>query len=142
MNKSGNEPAISSTLLWFLEGNQNLPIKIKNLIENENGINYISATSIWELAMRVQNKEIEIHFPLRVLETILFQNHILILQPGINEYETISQLPGNPDYLFNRMLIAMAINKNLLLISTENNIAYAGLTIEYWKPHSFFISPK
>ena len=142
MNQSQNKLLDLNTLLWFLEGNQNLPIKIKNLIENENGINYISATSIWELAMRVQNKEIEIHFPLRVLETILFQNHILILQPGINEYETISQLPGNPDYLFNRMLIAMAINKNLLLISTEMSIAYAGLSLEYWKPHSFILSPK
>jgi PIN domain nuclease of toxin-antitoxin system len=121
------------TLIWYLEGNEKLPLEIRELIENDNGLNYVSMTSIWELAIRVQNKEIELHFPFRVLETILFQNHFLILQPGINEFETVSNLPGDNREIFSRILISTAINKNLILISNKDFDEIQGMKLVKWK---------
>ncbi len=121
------------TLIWYLEGNEKLPIEIRELIENESGYNYVSLTSIWELAIRVQNKEIEIHFPFRVLETILFQNHFLILQPGINEFDTLSNLPGVNREIFSRILISTAINKKLILISSKDFDEIQGMKLVKWK---------
>jgi PIN domain nuclease of toxin-antitoxin system len=121
------------TLIWYLEGNEKLPIEIRELIENESGYNYVSLTSIWELAIRVQNKEIELHFPFRVLETILFQNHFLILQPGINEFDTLSNLPGVNREIFSRILISTAINKKLILISSKDFDEIQGMKLVKWK---------
>lgn len=121
------------TLIWYLEGNEKLPIEIRELIENECGYNYVSLTSIWELAIRVQNKEIELHFPFRVLETILFQNHFLILQPGINEFDTLSNLPGVNREIFSRILISTAINKKLILISSKDFDEIQGMKLVKWK---------
>ncbi len=121
------------TLIWYLEGNEKLPVEIRELIENESGFNYVSMTSIWELAIRVQNKEIHLHFPLRVLETILFQNHFLILQPGINEFDTLSNLPGDNREIFSRILISTAINKNLILISSKDFDEIQGMKLVKWK---------
>lgn len=121
------------TLIWYLEGNEKLPLEIRELIENDNGLNYVSMTSIWELAIRVQNKEIELHFPFRVLETILFQNHFLILQPGINEFETVSNLPGDNREIFSRILISTAINKKLILISNKDFDEIQGMKLVKWK---------
>jgi PIN domain nuclease of toxin-antitoxin system len=90
-------------------------------------------TSIWELAIRVQNKEIELHFPFRVLETILFQNHFLILQPGINEFDTLSNLPGVNREIFSRILISTAINKKLILISSKDFDEIQGMKLVKWK---------
>ena len=121
------------TLIWFLEGNEKLPKEIRELIENENGFNYVSMTTIWELAIRVQNKEVELHFPFRVLETILFQNHFLILQPGINEFDTLSNLPGDKRELFTRILISTAINKKLTLISSKDINKIPDIILVKWK---------
>jgi PIN domain nuclease of toxin-antitoxin system len=121
------------TLIWFLEGNEKLPKEIRELIENENGFNYVSMTTIWELAIRVQNKEVELHFPFRVLETILFQNHFLILQPGINEFDTLSNLPGDKRELFTRILISTAINKKLTLISSKDIDEIQDIILVKWK---------
>ncbi len=121
------------TLIWYLEGNEKLPVEIRELIENENSLNYVSMTSIWELAIRVQNKEIELHFPFRALETILFQNHFLILQPGINEFETVSNLPGDNREIFSRILISTAINKKLTLISSKDFDGNQGMKFIKWK---------
>ncbi|MFY8019905.1 MAG: hypothetical protein ACOVP1_01860 [Bacteroidia bacterium] len=135
MDQKTNKLLDLDTLIWYLEGNPKLPVKIKNLIENDEGFNYVCSTSIWELSLRIQKNEIEIHFPLRVFETILFQNHFFILQPGINEFESISQLPGDPSDIFNRMLIALAINKNLKLITTNKLDSFVGLNRETWEPN-------
>ena len=121
------------TLIWFLEGNEKLPKEIRELIENENGFNYVSMTTIWELAIRVQNKEVELHFPFRVLETILFQNHFLILQPGINEFDKLSNLPGDKRELFTRILISTAINKKLTLISSKDINEIQDIILVKWK---------
>lgn len=134
MIKESNDKILDlDTLIWYLEGNEKLPIEIRELIENENGLNYVSMTSIWELAIRVQNNEIELHFPFRVLETILFQNHFLILQPGINEFDTLSNLPGNKRELFSRILLSIAINKKLILISSKEFEEIQGMKLVKWK---------
>ncbi len=121
------------TLIWYLEGNEKLPLEIRELIENDNGLNYVSMTSIWELAIRVQNKEIELHFPFRVLETILFQNHFFFFFSGINEFETVSNLPGDNREIFSRILISTAINKKLILISNKDFDEIQGMKLVKWK---------
>ncbi|MFY8109122.1 MAG: PIN domain-containing protein [Bacteroidia bacterium] len=133
IKESTNKLLDLDTLIWYLEGNEKLPIEIRELIENESGFNYVSMTSIWELAIRVQNKEIELHFPFRVLETILFQNHFLILQPGINEFDTLSNLPGDKREIFSRILISTAINKKLILISNKDFDEIQGMKLVKWK---------
>lgn len=133
IKESTNKLLDLDTLIWYMEGNEKLPIEIRELIEDESGFNYVSLTSIWELAIRVQNKEIELHFPFRVLETILFQNHFLILQPGINEFDTLSNLPGDKREIFSRILISTAINKKLILISNKDFDEIQGMKLVKWK---------
>jgi len=40
-------------LIWFLNGDKNLPEKIKKIIEDENNTCYVSIASLWEMAIKI-----------------------------------------------------------------------------------------
>lgn len=41
------------TLLWFLNGDEKLPLRIRHLIESEENTKYLSIASIWEIGIKM-----------------------------------------------------------------------------------------
>ncbi len=122
------------TLIWYLEGNENLPEEIIEIIEDKSGINFVCTSSLWELSIRVKQKNIQLSIPFRVFETMLTQNQFVLIQPGINEFETLSNLPGDSSKIFERMLITQCMNKNLTLITARNNFENKSIKVKSWQP--------
>jgi PIN domain nuclease of toxin-antitoxin system len=122
------------TLVWYLEGNEKLPKEIIDIIEDNSGINFVCTSSLWELSLRIRQKEIQLSIPFRVFETILTQNQFVLIQPGINEFETLSNLPGDSNKIFERMLITQCMNKNLTLITANKNFENKLLKVKSWQP--------
>jgi len=41
------------TLIWFLNGDEKLSMKVKDAIENPTNLKFVSAGSIWEIAIKI-----------------------------------------------------------------------------------------
>lgn len=41
------------TLIWFIEGDEQLGVNARKIIENNNDNNFVSIASIWEIAIKI-----------------------------------------------------------------------------------------
>ena len=108
------------TLLWWLDGDERLSLKGRNLILNEQNIILISAASAWEVATKVRIGKL----PGAVEVAADFGGCILnqgftSLDITIAHAQRAGLLPGPHRDPFDRMLIAQAQAENVGIISND-----------------------
>jgi PIN domain nuclease of toxin-antitoxin system len=107
------------TLIWFLEGDTTLSTDAKNLIENPANTNFVSVATFWEMAIKVSLKKLEMQISIQNLKKLLWENGIEVLPITIENTLFVSQLPFHHKDPFDRLLIAQAVNENMILISKD-----------------------
>lgn len=104
--------------LWFIKGSDKLSEHAKRLIENPANDRFLSAGSLWEMAIKVSIGKLEVPLPI----TRLIQEHVegnaikvLPLQPGhLDEQRKLPFHHGDP---FDRLIIAQAVGEKMKVIS-------------------------
>ena len=48
------------TLIWFLNGDKELSSKARKAIESNNVVNFVSIASLWEIAIKISLKKLEL----------------------------------------------------------------------------------
>ncbi|MDD1627170.1 MAG: type II toxin-antitoxin system VapC family toxin [Methylococcaceae bacterium] len=107
------------TLIWFLEGDTTLSTNAKNLIENPANTNFVSVATFWEMAIKVSLKKLEMQISIQNLKKLLWENGIEVLPITIENTLFVSQLPFHHKDPFDRLLIAQAVNENMMLVSKD-----------------------
>jgi PIN domain nuclease of toxin-antitoxin system len=107
------------TLIWFLEGDTTLSTDAKNLIENPANTNFVSVATFWEMAIKVSLKKLEMQISIQNLKKLLWENGIEVLPITIENTLFVSQLPFHHKDPFDRLLIAQAVNENMILVSKD-----------------------
>lgn len=51
-------------ILWFMAGDELLPIKSKNLIQDFRNVCFVSIASLWEITIKIQKEKLKLDFPL------------------------------------------------------------------------------
>jgi PIN domain nuclease of toxin-antitoxin system len=105
-------------LLWFLEDHSNLPLSIKEVIENSDEI-WVSIVSLWEISIKLSIHKLTLQFQFQTLPDLLSQLEIGILTlsfEDINHYLSLSLHHRDP---FDRILIAQAINRSMPIASAD-----------------------
>ena len=106
-------------VLWFLSG-EHLSPKIKNMIEN--GDNYVSVVSLWEVAIKMNIGRYDFTGGFPAFRDIVRSNGFVIL-PIKDEYmEKLFTLPLIHRDPFDRLIIATSIVEKMTLISADENI--------------------
>lgn len=107
------------TLIWFLEGDFHISPAARKAIEKENVINFVSAVSLWEIAIKISLNKLSLNGRFEDFILKLSENGFLILP--INSIDTllVSRLDFKHRDPFDRMIVAQAINNNLNLISKD-----------------------
>ena len=113
-------------LLWAIMDSNKIPKKIFHILEDESNKIFISPISFWEIAIKHQNKKLDLgrvnilHIP-HIAEEFDF----FILTPEPYDYLTIGQIPKKENHNdpFDRMLIQQAIRNNLVLISKDEKFS-------------------
>ncbi len=108
-------------LLWFLDDNPKLSEKAKNIIGTSNDL-YLSIASLWEIAIKKAINKLDIEESITDLEQICIRYRITILPIKIPYLEKIQLLPSIHNDPFDRLIIATALEENLLLITHDSNI--------------------
>lgn len=107
------------TLIWFLEGDFHISPAARKAIEKENVINFVSAVSLWEIAIKISLNKLSLNGRFEDFILKLSENGFQILP--INSIDTllVSRLDFKHRDPFDRMIVAQAINNNLNLISKD-----------------------
>ena len=118
--------------LWFVNDHSSLSPTAKSTIEDQQSIVYLSAASIWEMAIKSSLRKLAVPASLQqFVESHMARNDFGILQITAEHAETVAKLPfpksGHRDP-FDRMIIAQAICHDLTINSRD--AAFSDYTIQ------------
>lgn len=110
------------TFIWFFNGDGQLSVKAKNLIEDTKNIKFVSIASLWEIAIKLGLKKLEFDGGTKEVAELIEQNYFEILPIAIEHtivYESIKLLHRDP---FDRILVAQASVEKMTIITKDENI--------------------
>lgn len=110
------------TFIWFFNGDEQLSLKAKRMIEDPKNHKYVSIASIWEVAIKIGLKKLVFDGNTSEVWELMKNNGFHLLQISVDHttvYETLEFVHRDP---FDRILVAQAIVENLTIISRDENI--------------------
>ena len=105
-------------LIWYVMGNEQLPITWRELIQSTQNQKFVSIASLWEIAVKTNIGKLTIEYPLDRLIPADFQL-LPIELPHLLAYQ---QLPLHHRDPFDRMLIAQAQSEQFTLMTNDGNV--------------------
>ena len=112
----------TQVFLWSLLDTSKLKPHVLEILENEENKIYLSSISFWEIALKNQNKKLDLRgISVLHLPHIAQQFNYTILNISPYDYVSIGQIPLKENHKnpFDRILIQTAIRNNLVLISNN-----------------------
>lgn len=116
-------------ILWFMAGDELLPIKSKNLIQDFRNVCFVSIASLWEITIKIQKEKLKLDFPLAHFFDYLASNQIEIL--GINQEHLLYllTLPTHHADPFDRMIIRQAFVDDMTVITKDSIFEEYGVKV-------------
>ncbi len=117
-------------LIWFLNNEAQLPLKTRNLIETSPTV-FVSIGSLWEIAIKANIGKLTLSFPFNTIEPTLKTQGITQLPITFNDLEIYLNLPLHHRDPFDRILIAQAMNHNLIFISKDTQLTQYNIQCQW-----------
>ena len=115
--------------LWFIAGSNELSDKARELIEDENNRVFLSAASLWEMAIKVSLEKLTLSEPFETLiPEQLALNGVEILGITVAHTTQIANLPFHHRDPFDRLIIAQALEEQMPVISVDGAFDEYGVT--------------
>ena len=120
----------SNVLYWSIFGGLSLTPSVRQLIEDDQNKLFVSRASIWELSAkttkgRLPMPESSVRFLLEhIQQTGMITLPIEIV--NILRTETLPHHHGDP---FDRMIVAQAMQENLMILSSDDKIPLYDVTV-------------
>ena len=108
--------------IWFFNGDEQLSIKARKLIEDSKTKKHVSIASIWEVAIKIGLKKLVFDGNTSEIIELIDKNGFQILQISVNhivEYETLEFVHRDP---FDRILVAQAIVEKMTIITPRGSL--------------------
>ena len=112
------------TFLWSLLSPQKLSEKVCTILEENKNPVYVSSISFWEVAIKEQLGKYSLNGINSLLLPNIAKNYdYKLLTPDAYDFISYKELPLQKKHKdpFDRMLIHIAIRKNLVLLSKDHN---------------------
>jgi PIN domain nuclease of toxin-antitoxin system len=110
------------TFLWFVAGDEQLPVSVKEKIIDVRESCFLSVASLWEITIKFQIGKLKLNISLEDLFNYIDRNQIEIIPINFEHLLTLSELPKHHSDPFDRLLISQAIAENLILISRDKQL--------------------
>jgi len=110
------------TFLWYLLKPEKLSPKVLDIINNEDTDIYVSTTSVWEIAIKVQINKLSLgNISVYHIPNVIKQLNFTAINPDIYDYVSFTDLATKENHRdpFDRMLIHTAIRNNLVVLSCD-----------------------
>ena len=109
------------TLIWYINGDPELPQTAITAIEGENTINFVSIASLWEMAIKISLGKLELKTPFGQIGRQMDENGFELLPITFEDVLTLSALPFHHRDPFDRIIIVQSFNNGLTLISKDKS---------------------
>jgi PIN domain nuclease of toxin-antitoxin system len=118
-------------LLWVLSAPDMLPAGLRETLEDPVHIVYVSAASVWEMAIKQARGKLR--YPANALTGALRRATLLALPVTIRHAEAAATLPPLHRDPFDRLLVAQAQAEGLALVSRDSAVRQYAVTV-LWEP--------
>jgi PIN domain nuclease of toxin-antitoxin system len=119
------------TFLWFINGDAQLSTTARNLIQDEANTSYISAASLWEMAIKISLGKLAIQEPFATfIPEQIQRNGFIELGIAISHTAHVSALPfplADHRDPFDRLLIAQATVEQMAIVSRASKFDAYGV---------------
>ncbi|MBV9468465.1 MAG: type II toxin-antitoxin system VapC family toxin [Abitibacteriaceae bacterium] len=120
------------SLIWFIEGNLQLSVHARQVIDNEGNELFISIASLWEMAIKFSISKLDLGQPFESLfPAQLEHNSIEILGITVEHLKAVCNLPFYHRDPFDRLIIAQAQVEQLPIISLDKIFDSYGVKREW-----------
>jgi PIN domain nuclease of toxin-antitoxin system len=110
------------TFLWFVAGDDQLPVSVKKKLSDINVSHFLSIASFWEIAIKKQLGKLGLKIGFEELFRFAERNQMEIV--SINETHLTTLL--NSEFInndpFDRIIASQAISEDLVLISKNKKL--------------------
>ena len=120
------------TFIWFLNGDNQLPASIKNVIADTSNKCVLSIASIWEIAIKRSLNKLELQGDFNQITVFLSNNEIEVLPITFGHIQQLLHLDFHHRDPFDRIIIAQAITENLTIATKDSTFDKYGVNIT-WK---------
>jgi len=107
-------------LLWRIASSPRLPKNVNEEIDNIRNRIWVSKASLWEIAIKLSLKKLELKVPFTELEKYLTKKNISILDFNHSDLNLLLELPLHHRDPFDRLIISQAINRNFTIITDDS----------------------
>jgi len=110
-------------ILWFLEGKKQLPIQLQNFIIEKKDKVIVSSVSLWEISIKLNINKLPTK--LKINDFIEKSVQFWKIKSNLTMLDIITyqSLPLHHRDPFDRMLIAQAKTKNMIIITKDSNFS-------------------
>jgi PIN domain nuclease of toxin-antitoxin system len=118
--------------LWYTLGDPSLSKRAKEIIDAKTGLKF-SIASLWEISIKINVGKLQLDCSFEDLLVRLVYVKAELLAISIEDTQTYMNLPLSSDYRdpFDRMLVAQAINRSLVLVSCDSKFETYGIQQEW-----------
>lgn len=116
------------SFLWFVTGNEKLPISVRRLIESRANAILLSPASYWEIAIKISRGKYELNTTFEAFwQTGMRDNGIDMLPIEIQHAARLTAMPFHHADPFDRLLVAQALAENIPLVSDDPQLDAYGV---------------
>ena len=108
--------------IWFFNGDKQLSLKAKKIIEDSKSKKFVSIASIWEVAIKIGLNKLIFDGNTAEVAELVEQNGFQILPILIEHivvYESLKFIHRDP---FDRILVAQAMVNKMTIVTIDENI--------------------
>jgi PIN domain nuclease of toxin-antitoxin system len=107
--------------LWLIQGDSQLSERARAVISDDANQLYFSVASIWEITIKLNIGKLKIGHTIEDIYTLLAQLKVEVLSIDRSDLVQYLTLPLHHRDPFDRILIAQAIDRDLVLVSADES---------------------
>ena len=116
--------------LWFVNDDPKLSNHIKDLIEDDDNVSYLSMASLWEMSIKFNlgKLTLEPNYE-KFVEREVITSSIKLLNIELEHFQINAALPFHHRDPFDRLIIAQALAENLPIVSVDSAFKKYSVTL-------------
>ncbi|GFE72083.1 type II toxin-antitoxin system VapC family toxin [Chroococcus sp. FPU101] len=118
------------TFVWFIEGNLNLSVGARNLIEDQRNQRFLSMASLWEMSIKVSLSKLELKMTFtELVKREVYGNAIKLLEIQPEHLDELAKLPFHHKDPFDRLIIAQSLVEQIPVLTKDSAFVNYPVTV-------------
>jgi len=110
-------------LIWVLEGSSRLSGRARQLLRDAEHEHWVSAASVWEIAIKASLRKLTLSRPLVEIEKAILAAGFRVLDVSVRHAAAVSEIELPHNDPFDRLLLAQCEVETLRLLSADSTLA-------------------